>query len=72
MKYPSFFLNAVMLVRGQSGLCISWFEGPREDRSSIVKDCSMVGRQDLLRIDDMELLISAYRQDSPDISNLSL
>lgn len=72
MKYPSFFLNAVMLVRGQSGLCISWFEGLREDRSSIVKDCSVVGREDLTRIQDMELLISAYRQASPDISNLSL
>ena len=71
MKYPSFFLNAVMLVRGQSGLRISWFEGPREDRSRIV-DCSVVGREDLTRIEDMELLISEYQNFTPDISNATI
>jgi hypothetical protein len=72
MKYPYFFLNAVMLVRGQSGLCISCFEGLREYRSSVVKDCSVVEAEDLKRIEDMELLISAYWQVSPDISQATI
>ena len=67
MRYPSFFLNAVMRLGGRSGLTGLLSEGMREDCFRVVNDCSVVEQQDLMRIENMELLISAFRQVSPDI-----
>ena len=72
MRYPPFFLNAFKLLGSGSGLNGLLHEGIKENCSRVVNDCSVVGRQDLARIEDMELLISAYRHVSPDISNASL
>jgi hypothetical protein len=71
MRYPPLFLNGAMLLGSWSKLTGMLCEGLREDRYRIVNDCSVVGREDLIRIEDMELLISAYRQVSPDTRNAS-
>jgi hypothetical protein len=72
MRYPPLFLNAVILFKGQDELTGLLCEGLREDCSRIVNDCSVVGREDLTRIVDMELLVSAYQESFLDTHNVSL
>ena len=72
MRYPPLFLNAIIFLRGQAELTGLLCEGLREDRYRIVNDCSVVEREDLTRIENMELLVSAYRENSHDILNASL
>jgi len=72
MRYPPLLLNAAMLLGIWSKLTGVLCEGLREDRYRIVSDCSVVEREDLTRIEDMELLVSVYRENSHNIRNASL
>jgi len=69
MKYPPFFLDAVITFGSGPELGVVPSKGARKYRTLIVLDCAVVELKDMERLEDMEILVSAYPEGFPDMQN---